>query len=525
MTPNRDPESLSSPNAAPRRVARGPIAALLGAVVIMGIVLLTLAPAHSLSADADLAPLSSPEAKRSIEIAEALSDAFANVADAVAPSVVSVRTTDAVTIQQRSPFPQLPDEFRRFFGDDFFSFSPFGQQNPQPQRQLRQGQGSGFVYSADGHIVTNNHVVADADEITVIFTDGRTYTAELVGADPQTDIAVIRIHADDLVPLTLGDSDSLRVGQFVVAAGSPFGLSSTITTGVVSATGRNRIGINDLEDFIQTDAAVNPGNSGGPLVNLRGEVIGVNSAIATRTGANVGVGFAIPVNMVRTVADTLIADGRVTRGRLGVTIQDLTPDLARSFGYTGTRGALIAGVEPGSPAAEAGFESGDIITEVNGAPVGDAAELRLLVADLKPGELARFAVFRGGKSLTLRPTIGAASENDSPVAAASAQQTLSDKLGAAFETLTSELASRIGLPAGTSGALVRSVDPIGAAARAGLRAGDVITRVGDERIESLADLNRALTKDALRTGVRLTVHARGGVRFVFLHIDDGAERR
>ena len=462
-------------------------------------------------------PTRSSDGQRSLDVAEALSDAFSNVADTIAPSVVSIRATDEVTFRSPSMmFPQMPDEFRRFFGDN--PLSPFGQPNGQPRRQYRQGLGSGFVYSDAGYIITNNHVVDGADEITVVFSDGREYSAALVGADPQTDIAVIRVDASDLTPLTMADSDALRVGQWVVAAGSPFGLTSTITTGVVSATGRQSVGINDYEDFIQTDAAINPGNSGGPLVDLHGRVIGVNSAIASRSGGNNGVGFAIPVNLVKTIADTLISEGHVTRGMIGVRIQDLTPDLAGSFGFTGVQGAVVAEVMPDSPAMEAGFEPGDIITAVNGDPVHSASDLRLLVAEYEPGVTIQVRVFRDGKTLTLRPSIATAEDN-SPVADAAASSSLSQTLGAQFTTLTPDLARRMNLPVTVTGVLVKSVEPMSVAARAGLRPGDIITTVNGEPADSAADLRTTLKPDRLREGVRLTVTTASGTRFVFLKIN------
>jgi len=461
-------------------------------------------------------PLRSPEAQRAMDVAEALSTAFANVALAAEPSVVSIRTTDeVVTHSPRMMFPELPEPFRRFFGDD--PFLPFGAPDGQPQHQFRRGQGSGFVYSDAGYIVTNNHVVAGADEITVAFADGREYPATLVGTDPQTDIAVLRVEAGDLTPLPLGDSDALRPGQWVIAAGSPFGLSSTITTGVISATGRQSVGINDYEDFIQTDAAINPGNSGGPLLDIRGRVIGVNSAIASRSGGNNGVGFAIPVNLVKNVADTLIAQGHVTRGMIGVRIQNLTRELAQSFNYDGVEGALVAEVLPDSPAMQAGFEPGDIITRVNGEPVRTAAELRLRVAEFEPGQTLRVKVFRDGEWLTLRPTIAPNTEA-SPLADASASGALNETLGAQFVTLTPEFARSAGVSAELKGVFVQSVEPMSLAARVGLRPGDVITTVNGEPVETAAELNDALTPANLRDGVRLTVRSSAGARFVFLQV-------
>ncbi len=471
---------------------------------------LAMAPTQPASALAPSGPLNSPEAEQALTIAESLSTAFENVAEAIAPSVVNIQTTQEVQLRQTQA-PQIPDEFRRFFGDRL----PFDNQPQTPERRFRQGAGSGFVISDDGYIVTNNHVIENASDVTVRFDDGRSYTAEIVGADPQTDLAVIRVDASDLIPLELGDSDALRVGEFVVAAGSPFGLSSTITTGIVSATGRSRVGLNDYEDFIQTDAAINPGNSGGPLVNLRGEVIGVNSAILTRSGGSNGIGFAIPINMVKSVTDALIEDGQVTRGFLGVLVQDLTPELAQSFGFSSSAGALIADVQPDMPAAKAGLQPGDIVTKLNGKPISDSAELRLRVADIHPGEKARMRVFRDGEWETLTATIG-----DAPGSTSIAQREDADdvmeSLGAQLTEVTPAIAERLGLPSSTTGVLVERVMPYGAAARSGLRPGEVIIGVGAERISSLNDFLAALHEANLADGVRLTTRTQAGTRFVFL---------
>ncbi len=480
-----------------------------GAAVAVTSLTLTLAPNASGSATY-AEPAASPEAQSALNVAESLSTAFENVAEAIGPGVVSIRTTQKVKARQMRA-PQIPDEFRRFFGDQL----PFNGPNSTPEPRFRQGSGSGFVFSDNGLIVTNNHVVEDASEITVQFTDGRTYQAELIGADPQTDIAVLRVDATDLTVLHLGDSDDLRVGEFVVAAGSPFGLTSTITTGIVSATGRSAVGLNDYENFIQTDAAINPGNSGGPLTNLRGEVIGVNSAILTRSGGSNGIGFAIPINMVKSVTNALVADGYVTRGYLGVVIQDLTPDMAQSFGYRGTAGALVADVQEGMPAAEAGLQSGDIISELNGRRISNASDLRLRVADIQPGEPATIKAMRNGKWTTINATIGAA-PGKATEAARPASDALAKSFGAELSTLTPEAAEQLELPTTASGVLVKSVEPMGAAARAGLRPGDVIIAANTTTIASLPELQKALKSEDLKSGVRLTVRSSAGTRFVFL---------
>ncbi|MFQ5902242.1 MAG: Do family serine endopeptidase, partial [Candidatus Binatia bacterium] len=303
--------------------------------------------------------------KKAIENLRETGKAFAAVARKISPAVVFIKVEKTVT--GGSPFsPSMPfgDEFfRHFFGE------PFPYRQPPRQRQRIVGQGSGFIISSDGYIVTNNHVVGDADKVIVGLIDGREFTAKTIGTDPHTDVAVIKIEAKYLPVLPLGDSDALEVGEWVLAIGNPFGLSHTLTAGIVSAKGRSSIGITDYEDFIQTDAAINPGNSGGPLINLEGRAVGINTAIFSQTGGYMGIGFAIPINMAKSIRDQLIKHGSVTRGYLGIMIQDITPALAKTFGLDTTKGVLISEVTKGSPAGMAGLARGDVIVEFNGHPV------------------------------------------------------------------------------------------------------------------------------------------------------------
>jgi len=483
-----------------------------GAVLVVA---LTYAPSvlspRSSYADASSPPTNTVEDLDSLAVAEKLSTAFENVAAVVSPSVVSIRTSREVNVSQTQM--QIPEQFRRFFQDPF---GGNGRQPSQPQHRLQRAQGSGFVISEDGYIVTNNHVIDKAEDITVYFSDGRKYHAELAGTDPQTDIAILKVDAGDLPALKLGDSDSLRVGQFVIAIGTPFGLTSTLTTGVVSAKGRSSVGLNDYENFIQTDAAVNPGNSGGPLVNLKGEVVGVNSAIVSRSGGNNGISFAIPINMVKAVQSELIDVGHVTRGFLGVLIQDVTPELAKSFDFTGTAGAVISEVKPDTPAAEAGLKQGDIITAIDDRPVSSATQLRLRVAGIKPGSRVDVDVYRDGRSRTLVVKIGRIEVADSGNTPKAHDSGLSDQIGAKLRTLTPEIAGQMGLSDSATGVLVDSVEPIGAAAKSGLQRGDVIVAVKSTPVESLSQLRKILDKVDLKDGVRLTVRTRSGLRFVYL---------
>jgi serine protease Do len=299
-----------------------------------------------------------------------------------------------------NPFDLFNDEFfRRFFG-------PRLPERGQPRKYRQTGQGSGFIVSKDGYILTNHHVVGDADRITVTLSDGREFTAKTVGTDPKSDVAVIKIEADNLPILPLGDSDALEVGEWVMAVGNPFGLSHTITVGVVSAKGRSTVGITDYEDFIQTDAAINPGNSGGPLINLTGEVVGIITAIFSRSGGYMGIGFAIPVNMAKAIQKQLVETGKVIRGSLGVNVQNLSKELAESFGLDSTDGVLIAGVTKDSPADKAGLRRGDVIVEFNGRNIENVGQFRNLVALTIPGTKIKLVLIRGGKRSDLAVKLG-----------------------------------------------------------------------------------------------------------------------
>ncbi|MDD5250094.1 MAG: Do family serine endopeptidase [Rhodocyclaceae bacterium] len=318
---------------------------------------------------------------------------YAEAAKKAVPAVVHIFTSQEV----KTPHPFLNDPlFRHFFGDRF---------GDQPQRQ--SGLGSGVVVSADGYILTNFHVVEGADEIEVASNDGRKFKAKVVGADPESDLAVLKIHADAKLPtITFAQSDSLRVGDVVLAIGNPFGVGQTVTSGIVSALGRSHLGINTFENFIQTDAAINPGNSGGALVDSDGVLVGINTAIYSQTGGSMGIGFAIPVSLARNVMEQIIKNGSVTRGWIGVEVQEISPELAESFRLPGTEGAIIAGVMRGSPADKAGIVPGDVLLAVAGKPVKDAQTMLDLIASLTPGQPAKFSIRRGGKDIELAGIIG-----------------------------------------------------------------------------------------------------------------------
>ena len=441
-----------------------------------------------------------------------LSKAFTRIAKQAIPAVVFIqveRTVEAARgpFEFNDPFDLFNDEFfRRFFQWRF----------PRRPRRFRQmSLGSGFIISHDGYILTNHHVVDNADRITVKLANGREVKAKLVGSDPKSDVAVLKIRGDGLPVLPLGDSDALEVGEWVIAIGNPFGLTHTITVGVVSAKGRSGIGIEDYEDFIQTDAAINPGNSGGPLLNLQGEVIGINTAIFSRSGGYMGIGFAIPINMVKAIQRQLITTGKVVRGYLGVHIQDLNEDLAKSFGLQSTEGVLVAQVVKGSPADKAGLKTGDVIVAFTGKPVKNAAQLRNMVALTPPGTKARVVVIRDGKRRELTVTIGELSEE---AMASAGGEGILEQLGFAVQDLTPELAQRFGYEE-TEGVIVTAVQPESPAAMVGIRPGVLIREVNRVPVRNTEDFMRALAKSKRSKRVLLLLQDRQGTRFVALRLE------
>jgi serine protease Do len=449
--------------------------------------------------------------------------AFAAVGREVSPSVVFIQVEGQAASQPRATLPfgqESPfgeDFLRRFFGDALPDM-PRGQ-SETPRRERRTiGQGSGFVFAArDGlpgdktYILTNHHVVDGAGRIRVKFADGREYDAAITGTDPQSDIAVIEIATAGLPALDWGDSSRLEVGEWVVAIGNPFGLSNTLTVGVVSAKGRTSVGINDYEDFIQTDAAINPGNSGGPLVNLDGDVVGINTAIFSRSGGYMGVGFAIPSNLAQAIADQLIAHGRVTRGFLGIVIQQLTADLAESFDLAPGQGILVAEVGEDSPAARAGLRAGDVILAFGGQPVSEVGRFRNQVALTTPGTRQALTILRDGRRLSIDVTIGRL--GGETVAAGGAEQTTAD-LGLTVQTLTPALAERFDARPG-EGVVVTRVEPGSAAAVAGIEPGTLVLRVNRQPVSNAAEFRERLA-DGPPGRALLLVRQDGAQRFVAL---------
>jgi len=440
---------------------------------------------------------------------------FVEVAKAVRPAVVAITSVATVDESQAggpggNPFEGSPFDF-------FFRGVP----RPPMGKQKRQGMGSGVIVDPRGYILTNNHVVQDADELTVVMPDDRELHAELVGTDPKTDLAVVKVKLDPkdaaaLSAATLGDSDELEVGEWVMAIGSPFGLKQTVSAGIVSAVGRGHMGITDYEDFIQTDAAVNPGNSGGPLVNLDGRVIGINTAIASRSGGSQGIGFAIPINMAKAVMNQLMEHGAVVRGYLGVYIADVNPELAKSFGYTGKGGVLVQDVSAGTPGGKAGLKAGDIIVARDGKPVTEVTTFRNGIAATPPGTGVTLTVFRDGKNVTLKAQLEAL-PNDQPQAKAGQKDDTAGTggRGLALSNLTPELKQRFSIES-DAGAVVVQVAPDSAADDAGLHPGDLVVQIGKTEVHNVNDAARAFKSADAKAPLRLRVIREGHGVFLIL---------
>ena len=451
-------------------------------------------------------------------------EGFADLAERLTPAVVNISTSQNVrTAAAPESLPELPPGSP--FEDLFRDF--FDRQRRGDGGRMRRvtSLGSGFIIDAAGYVVTNNHVIAEADEIMVLLNDEREFPATVVGFDAKTDLALLKIEVDEPLPsVAWGDSDRARVGDWVLAIGNPFGQTNTVTAGILSARGRD-INAGPYDDFLQTDAPINKGNSGGPLFNMDGEVIGVNTAIFSRTGGSVGIGFSVPAALAEPVINQLRMYGRTKRGWLGVRIQTVTGDIAESLGLDNARGALVADVTPDSPAQGAGFETGDVILEFDGKEVPEMRDLPRIVASTEIGKDVDVLVIRQGEPITIRVAVGELEEEPAVVAAATAEESASeaDSLGMTFATINPELRERFGIDEGTTGVVVVEVDPEGAAAERGIRPGDVIVEVGLEEVSTPADVVTRVNKagESNRKSVLLLLDRSGDQRFVAVELATG----
>jgi serine protease Do len=437
---------------------------------------------------------------------------FSDIAQKVTPAVVNI----TVSKQAAVPLSGLPfDPMKEFFGLPGKPGSPpRHDQDPGPEMQ---GAGSGVIVSADGYVLTNNHVVEGAKEITVTLPDNREFSGTVVGLDPQTDLAVIKVEASDLPFVQWGDSSTLQVGEYVLAVGNPFGLNSTVTLGIVSALGRGGMGITQYEDFIQTDAAINPGNSGGALVNTQGELVGINTAIFSRSGGYQGVGFAVPTKLAKPIYFSLVKTGSVVRGFLGVGIQAVTPDLAASFQLDKAQGALVTNVMPGSPADQAGIQRGDVIVEYEGQDVMDPRTLQGQVVGTVVGNQITLVVMREGEKVTLRPVIR---EQNKPTKVARANPMKQDGpfAGVAVQDLDSRMAQQLGIAEEVSGVVVMEVTPGSHAERAGLTQGDVISEINREPVSSERDFIQVVSHLEKQQDTLIFIHRGKGALYLTVKV-------
>jgi serine protease Do len=490
----------------PKKVILPPLAALAATALLAGGTL-----AFSATGQNDNKPKASLDLKvdnSALNRDVKLGNSFAPIVKSVTPSVVKV----FVTTSQRQLSGADMEQFRRFFGP---MLPDFDQQQQIPNQHAL---GSGVIVSPNGYILTNNHVIENAKDIQVALSDGRSFTAKLMGTDPQTDVALLKIEADSLPVLTLADSDAVEIGDVVLAIGNPFGIGQTVTEGIVSAKDRRTDGDKD-EDFIQTDAAINPGNSGGALVDTQGRLVGINTSILSRTGGNQGIGFAVPSNLCRWVMDSLVKDGKVTRGFLGVVIQELTPDLAKAFKVNRSVGALISEVSPNGPADAAGLRNGDVVVQYDNKPVESAMQLKLRVAETSPGTNVPVQVDRAGETKTVNVEVKeragtTVAQNNTPKN--SEQGSLN---GVTVGDLSQALRSELKLPNSVQGAVIEEVDPSSPSYEAGLREGDVITEINHRPVKSAQEAVDA-TSGKPNGATLVKLYRNGSSRYVAVNEGD-----
>src|SRR5262245_18939661 len=489
-------------------------------------VLMAAAAWHSLAADQ---PAAKAAATITTPITHAVAggrDSYADVVSVAAPAVVTIRTTGKARVSPTGFDDQFPgqdpeDLFRRFFGDQF----PGRRERRMPRMPRQRALGSGVIVTGDGYILTNNHVVENADEIRVELTDDRTVTAKLVGTDRPSDLALLKINASNLHPIAVGNSDAVKVGDVVLAVGNPLGVGQTVTMGIISAKGRStNVGDGGYEDFLQTDAPINHGNSGGALVNTKGELVGINSQILSSTDGNIGIGFAIPSNMAKNVMEQLRTKGKVTRSQLGVTVQGITSDMAESLGLKSTGGVIVSSVSEGSAAEQAGVKRGDIIRSFNGVAVHDTNSLRNRVAETGAGKTAELVILRDGAEKTLNVKLDEANPDRLARRASErdGEPDAGDKtaLGVSVAPLTPDLRERVQAPKGVKGLIVEDVNPDGRAALAGIQSGDIIQEVNRQAVTSVDELKAALKKSADRPTL-LLINRQGNDIFVTVRPANG----
>src|SRR5215472_4275054 len=466
-------------------------------------------------------PAAAPLDTDSVGALLALDKAMETVAARVTPAVVNVMVTSRTKAETSE---QEPEDMQQFFGQG----SPFGQSfGPRGQRQpqIEHGMGSGVVISPNGYIVTNNHVVDGAVDIRVTTSDRKILKAKLVGTDPLTDLAVLKVNVTDMASAPWGDSKEVRPGQTVLAFGNPYGFRFTVTRGIVSAvnranpdpTNRSKPG-----EFIQTDAAINPGNSGGPLVDARGEVVGINTFLVSPSGTFSGMGFAIPTQIVRPTVETLIRDGKVSHGHIGIGIADVTPENAKFFGDSAAKGGVVTQVEPGSPGAKAGLQIGDVITEIDGRKINDAGELQVVIGQQKPGTKVELTVLRDGKTMNIPVTLEELGKRSSNGESSSGESSGKMHWGIGIASLTPEVRDQLQVPSEVHGAVVEQVQPGSSADNAGLQQGDIILEVNRHKVQSPSDVQQALSNVPKGQDALILVWSNGGNTFRVLHSPEGA---
>jgi serine protease Do len=478
--------------------------------------LVTYETVKPVKAKAAVAPAAAPLDDNSVSPLLSLDKAMETLAARVTPAIVNV----AVTAKSKADLSenQLPDDFQHFFGQ-FFGQGQMPPMQP-PQQQIEHGIGSGVIISPDGYIVTNNHVVDGAVDIRVTMSNRKILNAKLIGSDPLTDLAVIKIDGKDLPSVPWGNSSELRPGQTVLAFGNPFGFRFTVTRGIVSALNRPNPYSDDPRKpggFIQTDAAINQGNSGGPLVDARGEVVGINTFLISPSGAFSGMGFAIPTQIVRPTVETLIRDGKVTHGYMGIGITDVTPENAKFFDLTDANGAVVSQVQSDSPAAKAGLKTGDVITELDGKKITDASELQMEVGQKKPGTTVKLGLLRDGKSMTVPVTLEAMDSRDKQGNEVSENGQGKMRWGIGLADVTPEVRQELQAPSDVHGAVIEQVKPGSPADDAGLRRGDVITQVNRKDVQSASDVKEALASVPKGQDALVLVWSNGGSTFRVLH--------